>query len=180
MKAGILRSKKLILRPIKLKDSEIIVKIATKNVSKYFGVIPYPYKIEDAKKWIRSSWHIKDSIDFAITLKDTNDFLGYIEINGINKKSKTGCISYWIGEKYWRKGYMSEAMSLILDNVFKIKALNKIYAQVNGKNIASQMLLKKLGFKLEGTLRSQIFNKYTKELDDKLFYGLFRAEWETH
>ena len=100
-----------------------------------------------------------------------------IEINGINPKSKVSSISYWIGEKFWRKGYMTEAIKLILNYSFKKKKLNRIYAQINGDNIASQKLLEKIGFKLEGKLRDHIYNRFTKKLEDKYFYGILRSEW---
>ncbi len=177
MKADILESKRLILRPIQLKDSEAVIKLATKDAAKYFGAIPFPCKIENAKKWIRSTFYRKNSVEFAITLKDTNNFIGYIEVSGINAKSKVGCISYWTGKKYWGKGFMAEASSLVLNYVFKSLELKRIYAQVNGGNIASRKLLEKLGFKLEGKLRNHIFNRFTKEIEDKLFYGLLINEW---
>ncbi len=177
MKGEILESERLILKPLEIKDAEKIIKLATKKVSKYFGAIPYPYKLEDAKKWIKSSSKIESSIDFAIKLKNSDEFIGYIEINGINPKSKVSSISYWIGEKFWRKGYMTEAIKLILNYSFKKKKLNRIYAQINGDNIASQKLLEKIGFKLEGKLRDHIYNRFTKKLEDKYFYGILRSEW---
>jgi RimJ/RimL family protein N-acetyltransferase len=121
---------------------------------------------------------MKNSLNFAIVLKKIDKIIGYVEINQINQNSKIGCISYWLGEDYWQKGYMSEAIEKVLNYVFNIKRLNKVYAQVNAGNIASQKILEKFGFKLEGRLRKHIYNKHIKKLEDKLFYGLLKSEWK--
>ena len=48
---------------------------------------------------------------------------------------------------------MTEALSLIIKFVFEVSDVNRIEAFVEPPNTASHMLLERLGFVMEGTLR---------------------------
>lgn len=55
------------------------------------------------------------------------------------------------------KGYCTEVVRLMVDYLFLSKAENRIQAQTEPTNIASQRVLEKAGFKKEGILRSNFF-----------------------
>ena len=75
-----------------------------------------------------------------------------------------------------RKGYCSEAVKIMVDYLFLSKDTGRIQAQTDPRNIASQKVLEKVGFKKEGTLRRSIFIR--GEWRDAYVYSILREEWK--
>lgn len=147
--------KKVILRPHKNKDAPYIVNgIGVREVSKFLSSVPYPYGLKDAKSFIKNSRaKLKEgkSYNFAIVLPENDQVIG-----GIGFSIKRDCVAmggYWLGQDHWGKGYMEEALKLLLEFAFEDLKLFKIIAYVFDPNIASMKLLQKGGFQLEGILR---------------------------
>ena len=62
-------------------------------------------------------------------------------------------LEYWLGEDFARKGYMSEAIKAVLRHAFTELNCELITVRVFEENVASNALVRKLGFIHEGTLR---------------------------
>ena len=75
-----------------------------------------------------------------------------------------------------RKGYCSETVKIMVDYLFLSKDTGRIQAQTDPRNIASQKVLEKVGFKKEGTLRRSIFIR--GEWRDAYVYSILREEWK--
>jgi hypothetical protein len=61
------------LRELSKNDATIIVSLMNYDISKYFYKVPYPYKIEDALKFIKSccdDFRLHKGITFAIDFKN--------------------------------------------------------------------------------------------------------------
>ena len=85
-------------------------------------------------------------------------------------------ISYQLYKKIDRgKGIMPEALKLIVSYLFQVKPIPRLQIKTDVKNIQSQRVAEKCGFKYEGTLRSAVFHKGWSDL--KLF-SLIREEAE--
>ncbi|MGB8779976.1 MAG: GNAT family protein [Candidatus Bathyarchaeia archaeon] len=74
------------------------------------------------------------------------------------------------------KGYCSEAVKIMVDYLFLSKDIARIQAHTDPRNIASQRVLEKVGFKKEGTLRKNFFMR--GELRDAYLYSILREEWK--
>ena len=74
------------------------------------------------------------------------------------------------------KGYCTEAVKIIVDYLFLSKDIARIQAQTHPRNVASQKVLEKVGFKKEGTLRKSYFLR--GEWADGLIYSILREEWK--
>ena len=55
-------------------------------------------------------------------------------------------LGYWIAEKYQKRGFATEACSALIERAFDELDVREIYATYRTENIASERLLKKLGF----------------------------------
>ena len=86
-------------------------------------------------------------------------------------------IGYALGREHWGRGYMQEALRALLNYAFGELNLERLEADVDPRNTASIRTLERLGFQQEGYLRERW--KVNGELQDALFYGLLRREWET-
>ena len=102
---------------------------------------------------------------------DKEKHIGNISLSGLKSYHPTGEISYVIGDtSYWGKGIASEAVNLIIEIASSKHSLHKVFAGVSSKNIASQKVLMKTGFSLEGIRKEHLF--YNNEWQDQYDYGL--------
>jgi ribosomal-protein-alanine N-acetyltransferase len=85
-------------------------------------------------------------------------------------------IGYFLLPNERGKGYGSEAIALMVDYLFLSKNTMRIQATTDTRNLASQKVLEKAGFKKEGTLRKYVFLR--GELRDAFLYSILRGEWK--
>lgn len=112
---------------------------------------------------------------WAIIEKSTQICIGQIAFFLVDSKNHFGEIEYCIGSKFHRKGYASEAVKDILQYGFEKINFHKIQVCHKENNIASQGVIRKVGFKYEGTLRDYFYinNNYLS----RLYYSLLKSEW---
>jgi RimJ/RimL family protein N-acetyltransferase len=84
-------------------------------------------------------------------------------------------LAYWIAPEFQGEGYGTEAVSLVVDYVFRTYDTPSVGAGVYDYNEASRGLLESLGFTQEGRLRKDRF--VDGEYRDAVVYGLLREEW---
>ncbi|MGB3367510.1 MAG: GNAT family protein [Acidaminobacteraceae bacterium] len=108
---------------------------------------------------------------FLVELKKTKEFVGSIgfTITEQNKFGGLAEIGYFILKKHWGNGYVTEAARLVIDYIFNEMNLHKIYSGCNVDNIASENIMKKLGMKKEGHLKSHICHNGMWK--DRVLYG---------
>ena len=166
----IIKSKKFILRPFKRGDeSSLKENINSKKIYQNTLNIPYPYTLKDAKDWIAKNLkemkkRKPNMINFAIDIN--GEVVGGIGLNKIEGHKAE--IGYWLAEKYWGQGIMTQAVKLVTEFGFKKLKLKRIYAYVFSWNKASMKVLEKAGYKLEGILRKDV-KKNNKFIDTYLF-----------
>jgi len=73
------------------------------------------------------------------------------------------------------RGFASEAAVLLVDYLFLHEQAERIQAETHPENRASQRVLEKAGFQLEGRLRRTVFSR--GHWRDSLMYSLLREEW---
>ena len=114
---------------------------------------------------------------FLIFKTDDKTLLGGINVGNVRRGvSQSASLGYWIGEKYSRNGYMKEALKLLIPSLFVDLRLNRIEAATLEENIASNSLLKKIGFKKEGVLRKYL--KINGSWRDHILYGLLENDFK--
>lgn len=83
--------------------------------------------------------------------------LGGINVSNIVRGLRMSCsIGYWIGQRYARNGYMTEAVRIILGFAFVELRLQRVEAGCVPSNVASAGLLRNLGFREEGYARKYL------------------------
>ncbi len=178
-----IETKRLLLRPVIKKDEEDLAKALNNiNISKWIVPMPHPYKKKDAEWWINNQIKKrkeKPRIDyhFAIELKPNKRLIGVIGIFGFDKYKIKGELGYWLDQKYWKQGIMSEAIEKIIEFSFSKLKLKKINLPIFAKNNSSNALAKKFGFKLEGKLRKNARCQATNKIHDENVWGLLKKEW---
>ena len=113
---------------------------------------------------------------FIIEKKDGSK-IGYImHFNMLTPYAKMQEIGYALVPSERRKGYCTEAAQLMVDYLFLSKDIARIQALTHTKNVASQKILEKVGFKREGTLRKSLLVR--GEWSDTFIFSILREEWK--
>ena len=168
-------TKRLILRPLAFKDMEDIVEnLNNISVSRYLSIVPYPYTLKDAKVFIKITK--KSRHYFGIVLKSSGKVIGIVALMNVDSYVKNADIGYWLGEKYWRQGFSTEALKAIVKYSFRKLNLVRLQAGVAVENKASLKVLKKTGFKKEGLMRKSLRTKSTGKWHDAYEFGLLKSD----
>ncbi|MCC6815932.1 MAG: GNAT family N-acetyltransferase [Saprospiraceae bacterium] len=152
--------------------SDLVLHGNNPNIAKFLmNRFPFPYTLEEGQKFIQSvSVQIPTQI-FCIRLEQKA--IGAIGVHPQNDiYQKNAELGYWLSEKYWGRGIITEAITQIIEYSFSTFDINRLFARPFGSNIASQKVLEKCGFLLEAKLHSTIFKN--NQYEDELIYALRR------
>ena len=154
-------------------DLDSLVKYANnKNIAKWLtNGFPNPYSYEDGKAFLSMIANDNPTKVFAIEVNE--EAVGSIGIfPQLDIHEKNAEMGYWLAEKYWGQGIISQAIKEIVEYGFKTFNIVRIYARPFSTNLQSQRVLEKAGFTLEAKLKNAIFKN--KEFCDELIYVKFK------
>jgi Acetyltransferases, including N-acetylases of ribosomal proteins len=135
---------------------------------------PHPYTPEDGEAFIKMVKE-KDGPPSEFAIEAAGKAVGGVGLTLHSDVERiTAEIGYWLGEDYWNKGIMTQAVCRMTDYAFKQFDLVKIYAPVFAFNIASRKVLEKAGFELEAVLKKAAIKN--GEITDMYYYSLIKTE----
>ncbi|RED18189.1 GNAT family N-acetyltransferase [Pontivivens insulae] len=106
------------------------------------------------------------AVPLFLFARDDDRLLGAITLDNIQRgPARYATVGYWIGEPFAQQGYMSEALSAVVDHAHRKMALGRVQAGCLPENKPSQRLLEKCGFAFEGYAQS---------------YLQIAGQWRTH
>ncbi len=165
--------KKCLLRPFSLEDVPSLAQQAD-NVKIWRNVrdqFPHPYTQKDAEEFINMSMSADPHTNFAIVIEDKAvGGIGFHPQKDVYRKSAE--IGYWLGESYWNKGIMSDALQQFIEFTFTNFDFLRLFAGIFEYNKASMRILEKAGFKLEGILEKAVIKE--GKILDEYRYALIR------
>ncbi|MCO7319823.1 GNAT family N-acetyltransferase [Riemerella anatipestifer] len=151
-----IETERLILNQPLLNDIKNIVDILNdETYSKNTINIPFPYTIKSAKFWVelaKQGFENKTQYIFAIRTKENSKIIGGIDL-GIELRFNKAELGYWLDNKYWNHGYMTEAVKAVINFGFEKLKLKRIYATHFDFNPASGKVMQKCGMEKEGVLK---------------------------
>lgn len=116
----------------------------------------------------------KQSVNWAMGLKSTNEMIGYIGFWRLLKEHCRGEIGYAMKKTHWCQGYMAEAFPPVLKFAFEQLNLHSIEANANPGNERSLKLLEGYGFQKEGYRREDYL--FNGKFEDTICYGLLEKD----
>jgi RimJ/RimL family protein N-acetyltransferase len=144
-----LETQRLILRRFDLDDAPHVAHLAgDKQIADMTANIPHPYSLKNALDWIRTheeALQNKASIIFAITLKDTDQLIGAVSLEGISGDGVPS-LGYWLGVPYWGSGYAFEAAHALIEFSKHSYDLKKVKVMHLVGNERSKSVILKVGF----------------------------------
>jgi [ribosomal protein S5]-alanine N-acetyltransferase len=158
------------IRPWRLDDAESLVRHAN-NRKIWLGVrdlFPHPYTIQDAHEFLQQAISERPATKFCVEIEGAA--VGGIGVHpGEDVHRHTATVGYWLGEQFWGRGIMTEALTALTDLCFENFPLRRISAEVFANNRASARVLEKAGFIFEACLKNHVLKD--GNLLDSLLYA---------
>ena len=144
------RSQNLFLRPAFPEDWRAVLGgIAEERIVRNLATAPWPYEADHARGWCALE---QDPFtpSFLVVLPAE----GVVGSAGLGRDAETGKVQlgYWIAEKYWGRGFASEAARSVLKIAHAI-GHKRLVASHFVDNPASGKVLRKAGFNPTGEIR---------------------------
>jgi len=143
------------LRPWALADKAALVRYANnRNVSRNLcDVFPFPYTDADADRWLgRAGGSAAPPGIYAIEVG--GEAAGCVAVEPrIDVERLSMEIGYWLGEPFWGRGIVTEAVGRVTAAAFGEDDVVRLYAPVFAWNVASMRVLEKNGYAREAVLR---------------------------
>jgi [ribosomal protein S5]-alanine N-acetyltransferase len=172
-------SPRLILRLVTPQDLPDLMRVnGDDEVTRY---LPYAtwQSMSDAEAWLArmTGMHeARSAMQFVVVDKAGGNAIGACLLFQFEPKSARAEIGFVLGRAHWRTGLMREAMVALIGHAMGAMRVRRLEAQVDPRNLASQGLLRRLGFTREGLLRQRWIDKGAP--CDVEMYGLLRDEWK--
>ena len=145
---AVLETQRLVLRAPQLGDAKAIAALANdRRIADNTSRISHPYRLSDAENWIIGATADMEGETYLITLPN-----GCV-IGSVGFDLRDGPapeIGYWLGTRYWGKGYATEAVRALIDRAFTDLDHTAMQSCVRVTNPDSRRVLEKCGFQWTG------------------------------
>lgn len=143
-----IETERMKLRYLNSNDIDVIYRqFSDTDMCKYFS--ESPCDMEEAKGIIEhyQKPEGKNELRYGMFHKQTGDFIGSCGYHYFDKDRKQVEIGYDIWKEYWRKGYASEVLPILINICYEYLGVDCIYILVHPQNKASIKTGRKFGFK---------------------------------
>jgi ribosomal-protein-alanine N-acetyltransferase len=122
--------------------------------------------------------HFDSAYGFGIFLRKGATFIGEVSLGSVQRGPfQSANVGYWIDESQAGKGYMPEAVAVVLRYAFDELGLHRVEAAIVPRNARSRRVAEKLGMRDEGT--SDRFLQIRGVWEDHVRYAITAEEWAT-
>lgn len=177
---AILRTARLLLRPMTLDDAADLALRRSDRETAQFQGWPTPYPLERAVALIdemiaRGAPALGGWTQLACVRSEDGVIVGDIALF-LDDAGHNGELGYTLHPWARGHGYATEASEAALDYAFTTWGLHRVEASIDPRNAASRRVLERLGFRHEGTMIESYWLGDT--VTDDARYGLLRREWQ--
>ena len=116
----------------------------------------------------------REELTLFLFLKGTNTIVGSSGLHRINWDIPKFEIGYWCRKRFQGQGYITESTEAIAKFAFETLGARRVEIRCDSKNIRSQRIPDRLGFKLEGTFRNDSLSP-SGELRDTLIFAKIKC-----
>jgi ribosomal-protein-alanine N-acetyltransferase len=126
--------------------------------------------------WLNERYHSHESVNWAVILREDDRLIGQCGTHNWDRQDRHVDIGYHIEPSHWGRGYATEAAHAIIRWCFDHYDVHRVQADCTDGNLASERVLLKCGFKVEGLWRESCW-EHGRFVDIKQF-GLLRREYD--
>ena len=113
--------------------------------------------LEESEAFVRRAqcqFLAREDLTLFLFLKDTTTLVGGSGLHRMNWNIPKFEIGYWCRKGFQGQGYITESTEAITKFAFEILGAKRVEIRCDTKNVRSQRIPDRLGFKLEGTFRN--------------------------
>lgn len=145
----ILETDRLVLRPWDESDAESLYEYAKDPAIGPIAGWPPHKSVEESREIIRTVFNGAEC--YAICEKGSSEAIGAIELKlkghtDMTEKDDECELGYWLGKKFWGRGYMPEAVKELLRRGFEDLGMTTIWCGYYDGNEKSKRVQEKTGF----------------------------------
>lgn len=130
--------------------------------------------LDDVQGWYTQYFSKAEHKLFAVYADKT--LIGYGTLSHIDTIHRSCEIGIVIGNPdYWNQGVGARVITHLTTLAFTVYHLHRVYAVIQGDNIASRRCFEKVGFQHEGRLREARY--VNGEFIDLHYYAVLEQEW---
>jgi RimJ/RimL family protein N-acetyltransferase len=138
----VIETERLTLRGPRREDVKAIAVLANdRRIAANTARIPHPYRLADAEQFIATVNRRDGEAVFAVCLDGA-----LIGACGIDPREDAPELGYWLGARYWNRGYATEAVRAVVDYAFGELQHEALQAGARVTNPASRRVLEKCAF----------------------------------
>ncbi len=164
-----LRGALCVIRPWRAADLDALVRNANNiNIARQLrDRFPHPYTPANGIAFLKHVSQDQNPTNLAIEVEGAAaGGIGFVPGTDVERFSAE--IGYWLGEPYWGRGIITEALTLVTADVFERLNILRLFALPFADNLASRRVLEKAGYGCEGIMRSSSV-KYGRPRDQALY-----------
>ena len=178
-KLPIIETERLRLRHLEESDTDSLFEIfSDREALRFWGFPPFNKRGEAEKLLadIHDHFRQKTLFQWGIALRSDDKVIGTTTLFRYDEQSRRAEIGYILNRQFWGKGLINEALRALVTFAFEELNLHRIEADIEPRNASSIKTVERLGFQKEGYLRERWI--VDGEIQDSLFYGLLKSDWE--
>lgn len=174
-----IETRRLLLRAPMAADAVAIAELADNpRVAQNLLGMPHPYRVADALAWIGEeapAWGQKHLI--CLKARDSAPVpIGAVTLDG-RRGAKLPTLGCWIGERYWGRGFSTEACHAVVDYAFLHQRHERLSFTCRVTNTAGRRVVEKCGFQWAGQeLGASVFHGAVVAVDR---FQVDRRTWES-
>jgi ribosomal-protein-alanine N-acetyltransferase len=147
------RGGRIYLRRALRSDRDEVLRLNRASLRFYRGLVMPPLTARGWSAYLARRTR-SNSPGYLVCRASDGVIVGGININEIVRGAfRSGYLGYQIGVPHARRGYMTEALALVLRQAFGPLRLHRVEANIQPGNRASVALVRRAGFRLEGLSR---------------------------
>ena len=174
-----LETDRLILRRMTMRDAaDVFLYSKDEEVARH--VLWSAQKdISEAKEYLRymaRRYRNDEPSSWGIIEKKTGRLVGTIGYMAYSEENNSVEVGYSLARWLWNGGYMTEALSRVIEHTFDAMEINRIEAQHELTNPSSGRVMEKCGMCKEGVLRQRLYNK--GRYVDVALYAIVKSDYD--
>ena len=169
----ILNAERILLRKFKKADAPDLFEYGSDKETLKFLAWKGFKTVEEAKRAIINYYWFELGC-YAIELKNNGKCIGCIELK-LEPEHEKSSFSYVLNRLYWGKGFMTEALAVVLELCFTKLDLNRVESTHFIGNEGSGKVMQKCGMILEGIGKQEM--KIKEVFYDVAHYGITKEHW---
>lgn len=177
-----LTTDRLLLRPLTSEDVDAVLAACQDPEIPRWTSVPSPYTREHAAHFVErisaDGWREDSLYNFGVFTLDGDTLvgsMGLVRLAQLAAPVRQAELGYWTAKEQRGRGYTAEAGRAVCAWAFESLGVERMEWYAEAGNEGSRAVALKIGFVMEGTMRSKIVQQDTRR--DTWFGSLLPSDW---